>query len=371
VSVLSFIVRAVDRLRRQLAPDRTDSLTVASVLKDILNGERFVAVDVGAANGILPHWHLLDGAAQLYQIEPREEACRELQQENQAAGLSDSRRVIQAAVAGTEGERILHVSNVPTGTSLLPHDPEASLDCVDYVDSGYLFPITERIIETRRLSSIMIDAKEHRAELVKLDIQGAELEALQGLGGDRLRTLLGAELEIGMHSFYPREARFPAIHQFMEDRGLELFDMRVARVRRPWRGSHGAYESEVFLVDENTPTVAARLWEIDAIYFRKKSLILSEGDAGTVRRMVVAYAVYNFYSEAHALIGKAERAGILTEGEAQKLEQSIVDLHHVACYRPWLADSPFWRAVRRFGARFAPRNSPRWCQHMYQAYPNG
>src|SRR5262249_51206252 len=155
--------------------------------------------------------------------------------------------------------------------------------------------------------------------------------------------------EIGMHSFYPKEARFPAIQEFAEANGLELFDVRVARVRRPRGGTSGAYEAEVFSVETNSPTIAARLWEFDAIYFRKKSLVLAKGDAKTVRRLCVAYAVYNFYSEAHSLVGKARDAAILTEAEATELEQAIVDLHHVACYRPWLADTPFWRRVRALG----------------------
>jgi FkbM family methyltransferase len=358
-------------VRRSIAPRRTDALTVSELLKDILGRAGFVAVDVGAANGPLPHWHLLDGVARLYQIEPREDACRDLERENSSAGLSATRHVVLAGVAGTEGERTLYVSNAPTGTSLLPHDSEGAVDCADYVDPDYLFPITERNIETRRLSSILDAANEANVDLIKLDIQGAELEALQGLGINRLRNLLGAELEVGMHSFYPPEARFPAIQHFMEDHGLELFDVRVSRVRRPWHGKHGAYEAEVFSVDPNSPTIAARLWEFDAVYFRKKSLVLSDGDASTVRRMAVVYAIYSFYSEAHSLIGKAEQAGLLTEAEARELEQLIVDLHHVACYRPWLANTSFWRAMRNLGARIAPRNAPRWCQHMYQAYPNG
>jgi hypothetical protein len=274
-------------------------------------------------------------------------------------------------VAGSDGPHTLYVSNVPTGTSIVRFEPELGADCADYVDPDYLFPITEQRIETRRLSSIMNDAREARVDLVKLDIQGAELEALRGLGQDRLPTLLGAELEVGMHAFYPQEARFPAVEQFMADIGMELFDVRVARVRRPLHGKLGAYEAEIFSVDPNSPTVAARIWEFDAIYFRKKSLLLANGDQGEVRRMALVYATYNYYSEAHSLIEKAAHAKIFDIDTAKDLKQAIVDLHHVANYRPWLANTAFWRKIRALGMRVAPRNAPRWCQHMYQGYPNG
>lgn len=365
------LYRAAERLRRTVAPRRTDTLTRAGIARSILGGERFVAIDVGAANGLLPHWELLNGAVDVYQVEPRAEACDELIKINAAAGLGSSRHVVCAGVAGSDGPRTLYVSNAPTGSSLLRFDPAAVEDCADYVDPKYLFPITEHQIETRRLSSIMDEARESRVDLIKLDIQGAELEALQGLGPQRLQGLLGAELEVGMHAFYPEEARFPAIERFMNENGMELFDVRVARVRRPLHGQDGAYETEIFSVDPNSPTVAARIWELDAIYFRKKSLVLSRGDAGEVRRMALVYATYNYYSEAHSLVEKAERAGIFDAGAASELKQAIVDLHYVANYRPWLANTPFWRRVRALGARFAPRNAVRWCQHMYQSYPNG
>ena len=371
MSLASRLYRSADKIRRKLAPRRTDQLTTAGLLRSILVDERLVVIDVGAANGLLPHWALLNGVAEVYQIEPRKDACVELERTNQADGLTATRHVVCVGIAGTDGPRTLYVSNVPTGTSILRFEAEAGADCADYVDPNYLFPITEQSIETRRLSSIMDAASEPQVDLIKLDIQGAELESLRGLGPERLSNLLGVEMEIGMHSFYPKEASFSATEQFMSELGMELFDVRVARIRRPLHGEDGAYETEVFSVDPNSPTIAARIWEFDAIYFRRKSLVLSRGDAGEVRRMALVYATYNYYSEAHSLVEKAALAGVFDANVADEIKQAIVDLHHVTNYRPWLANTPFWRKVRTIGMRIAPRNAPRWCQHMYQGYPNG
>jgi FkbM family methyltransferase len=346
-------------------------MTTAELLGVLLGEQRFVAVDVGAAHGLLPHWEKLNHAAEVYQIEPRQDACAELESTNKSMGLTETRHVICAGVADTDGPRILYVANMPTGSSILQLQTASEDDCGDYRNPNYLLPITEKVIETRRLSSLMRERNEHRVDLVKLDIQGAELEGLRSLGPDMLPNLLGAELEVGLHGLYPREARFPAIEQFMDENGLELFDVRVARVRRPLRGKFGGYEAEVFEVDANSPTIAARIWEFDAIYFRKKSVLLARGNPDEIRRMVIVYATYNYYSEAHSLIEKAERSKILDGATAIQLRQAVVDLHHVSDYRPWLANTPFWRRIRSIGMRLAPRNSPRWCQHMYQSYPSG
>lgn len=371
MSLTSRILRAAERVRRKLLPRHTDSMTIAGLLGVLLGEQRFVAIDVGAANGVLPHWEMLNHAADVYQIEPRADACASLETTNKAMGLSETRHVICAGVAETDGPRVFYVANIPTGSSILPLQTESETDCGDYRNPNYLHPITERIIETRRLSSLMHERGEGRVDLMKLDIQGAELESVRGLGSGMLQDLLGVELEVGLHGLHPREARFPAIEQFMDENGLELFDVRVARVRRPLRGSYGGYESEIFGVDANSPTIAARIWEFDAIYFRRKSVLLARGKPDEIRRMAIVYAIYNYYSEAYSLLEKAEQSGILDHATAARLRQAVVDLHHVSNYRPWLANTPFWRKVRSIGMRLAPRNSPRWCQYMYQSYPNG
>jgi len=183
---------------RYLSPGRYGLVHSRSYARELVGPQRLVAVDVGAANGLLPHWHSLDGVAQIYQIDPRVEACRDLEAVNQKCSHPDLYKVICAAVAGTEGPRTLYVSNAPTGTSLFAPDFSAAADAGAYLSEEYFFPIVEQTIETRTLRSIFDELGEPPVDLIKLDIQGAELEALKGLGEARLGALLGVELEIGM-----------------------------------------------------------------------------------------------------------------------------------------------------------------------------
>lgn len=369
--LLSRIYRIANRIRKVVSPRRTDALDPRLVGREILGDGRFVAVDIGAANGLLPHWQWLDGVANVYQIEPRADACRELEEANTRSPRPELYRVIQAAVSGQDGLRTLYVSNAPTGASLLRTDPASVPDCADYVDLDYLYPMTEQPIETQSLATLLREHGETQVDLVKLDTQGTELEVLRGLGGQLTPDVLGVELEIGMHAFYPKEARFCAVEQFMESIQFELFDLRVARVALPKGKRFDWYQREVFGVYCNSPTVSARIWEVDAIYFRKRSTLLAERDAAKLRRMILVYCTYNFFAEAYSLAEKGEAEGVLGASEVAQLRQLIVDLHHVRHYRPWLADTPFYRWVRNKAYAIAPRSAPRWCQYMYQDYPNG
>ena len=369
--LLNRLKSTASRIRRIVAPKRTDGLTEISLSKDILGQQRFVAVDVGAAHGLLPHWQYLPHVATVYQIEPREDACKELAAINAASGYAESCRIVASGLSGAGGERTLYVSNAPTGSSLFEIDPAKSEDCAAYVDLRYLYPITPTPISTLSLGAVMDRHGEVSIDLIKLDIQGAELEVMEGLDSARSESLLGVEIEVGLHDLYPKEAGFHAAQSHFESQGMELFDVRVARVHLPRDGNHEHFQTRVFSTYANSPSVSARVWEFDAIYFRKRSILLAQGDSNALRRMMVIYCTYNFFAEAFDLVEKGQAQGVFTDDESRDLKRAIVDLHYVKHYWPWFADTRLNRFLRRKAYAVAPRSAPRWCQYMYQNYPNG
>ena len=359
--------------RAFMSPAAREAERVAALAsaRTLLGGQQLVAVDAGAANGLLPHWESLDGLAEIVQVEPRADACAELRARNAARAEPGRYHVVQSGLSEQGGDCTLYVSNAPTGSSLLPIDPARSADCCDYVDLTYLYPITEQRIPTQTLSQVLGGLSLARIDMVKLDVQGSELAIVRGLDPAHRDGLLAAEMELGLHDLYPREAGFEAAREYMEAQGMELFDVRVSRVHRPHGNDHAHYQRKVFGVHAESPTISARIWEFDAVFFRRKSLLLAAGDAMALRRMMLAYCCYNFYSEAYALAEKAQEAGILDAAGSEAIRAAIVELHARRQYREWLADSPALERMRRLLYRIAPRSAPRWCQYMYQGYPNG
>jgi Methyltransferase FkbM domain len=227
------------------------------------------------------------------------------------------------------------------------------------------------VIQTQTLDSLLGNSEEQQADIIKLDIQGAELEALQGLGQKRLNDLLAVELEIGLSNIYKDAADFSGIQKFMNDEQFELFDVRVARSHLPAEGSDQYYQTRIFSVYPNSPTVSARICEFDAVYFRKRSKILETRDPEKIRRMLVCYLAYNFFAEAYSLVEESERREIFAPELSARLKGLIVTIHREREFQPWLANTKMWNAIRRLGMRVAPRSAPRWCQYMYQNYPSG
>ena len=75
----------------------------------------------------------------------------------------------------------------------------------------------------RRLSDL-IEKEPERNIYLKLDVQGSERQALEGLGGsfDRIKAI---ELEVSTVELYKGEALFPEIVHFLEGKNYSIFSI--------------------------------------------------------------------------------------------------------------------------------------------------
>ena len=210
-----------------------------------------------------------------------------------------------------------------------------------YAAESYFFPCTESTIETRRLDQVLDEREEPIVDLIKLDIQGAELEVLQGLGDSRLNSLLLVEAEVGLHGAYAGQPRFGEMDSLLRGHGLECYDVRVARTYLRRDGQSDGYQRTVFDVFSNSPTLAARAWEFDVVYFRAIDRVVASGDSATVKKAIVAFCGYNFFAEGFELAERAERAGIFSAPEGQKTRETIVAWHGDLSRRFYDAPRPY------------------------------
>ena len=107
--------------------------------------------------------------------------------------------------------------------------------------SSLLKPLaTSEIISTcpvqlSRADTILKRKPELAPEIVKLDIQGAELAALSGFG-DALNRVTALEIEVGLRAQYEDQPLAHSVTEFLANRGFGLFDIQVFGVRST-RGS--------------------------------------------------------------------------------------------------------------------------------------
>src|ERR1051325_5209692 len=110
---------------------------------------------------------------------------------------------------------------------------------------------------------------------MKLDVQGAELEVLEGLGPWLVDNTLAVEMEIGFPGAYIDQPSFFKIEKFMTAANFDLFDLRLASHHRHFKGDWNYYWRNVFRVPRNSTSLTKRITEADGIFFHGVERLLA------------------------------------------------------------------------------------------------
>jgi FkbM family methyltransferase len=139
--------------------------------------------------------------------------------------------------AGERHDRLaLTIWDDLNGSSLLPHEQQ------ELVDSG-----RQRFVDVMPIDAVVSERQFPMPDLVKLDIQGFELEALKGAYGLFGRTEVFV-LETALHRFLEGTPIMSEVVAFMTERGYEVYDV-VDYLRRPRDGALGQLDLAFARVD--------------------------------------------------------------------------------------------------------------------------
>jgi FkbM family methyltransferase len=185
------------------------------------------------------------------------------------------------------GQKILYVTNIDSGSSLLkPVISEIHKHRV--IDDSYYFPVNEVLIETKTLSTLINHINEGKIRdtplFVKLDTQGTELSIIKGareyidakriIGIELESTLLQKPLMIGSGKFW--EA-----NKYLEESGFELLKLNVINTNH----------KKIFDYIKNSEMVN----ECDAVFALRLDIIksLSIDYRMAYLNFLVSYDLYN------------------------------------------------------------------------------
>ncbi len=208
-------------------------------------------VDVGASDlGEPPSYKkiLESGAASVIGFEPDETACKRLNEQKKGQNCHFLPYFI-----GDGKKAVFHETNwVATGSLFAPNTE--LLQKFQNL-SEIMTPVAQHDIMTKRLDDI---TEIERIDLLKMDIQGGALSALQN-AQNILKTTLVVDVEVEFVEMYKGQPLFSDVDAFMRSQGFQFhcFPQGVAgRVFKPF----------VFKGDMNT-RINQHLWG-DAIYVR-------------------------------------------------------------------------------------------------------
>jgi FkbM family methyltransferase len=200
------------------------------------------AIDGGAADGSWARlFHRVYPEASILCVEPRESCATSL--ERVTAELGNARHAA-VCLGSRRGTVAVNVSG--DQSSIL----ENSL--------GERFG-TRATYEMTRLDDLVADTGFPQPDLIKLDLQGAELEALAGAGA----CLEHAQVLVLEVSFLPFQRGAPLLHDtlsFCEARGFRAYDI-PGLWHRPLDGALA--QADVMFVREGHPLISDPRWSAD------------------------------------------------------------------------------------------------------------
>lgn len=189
------------------------------VMPRLLKGHNVTGIiDAGASNGRISKRLLRKfPAAQAYAFEPNPFYAETL---NQYAKDEPRFHPQFLALSDSEGQATLHVTESPGSTSLLT--PGKRLQ--------EILPEGASVKNDEEVELVTIDNWAQRngdlaIELMKFDIQGAELKALRGAVNTLQNSTLIVYTEISFNPLYEGSAIYSEIDLFLREHGFALYDM--------------------------------------------------------------------------------------------------------------------------------------------------
>ncbi len=182
--------------------------------------ERHVVIDGGSNEGWFFHcWKDWCPSAVVHAFEPSAEAC---DVSRRLYGSDPDVHVVNAGLGSVRGELPLRVmGDIPTGHSFLPHAPERWRE-LEYEPGA----ITSRAVPVTTLDDYANENHIDEIYLLKLRVQGFELEVLRGAAAILPRTryvFVGA----GIRPLYDGAPDFCEVHAYLERAGFHLIAIRT------------------------------------------------------------------------------------------------------------------------------------------------
>lgn len=332
-------------------------------VRAIVGDAEFNAVDLGARGDIQPCWLAIDGAVQVHAFEPDSSAVPTMRANFDRRGNGGKYRIHEIGVTETGGPRTLYVNGPASGASIYPmRGPD--WERYGHIDDSQTYEVP---IETSKLDDVLDGARVDRLSLIKLDIQGAELEVMRSLRPERLAGIDCFEVEV----LVPDDGiRPPLIEylQFFRDNGFDIYDVRTHRA--PIVADDGQLEHRrSFGTWRPSLSIAERLWEFDIIAFRNLRSLLESGDAARLRTTIACLCTYNYFGEA-LWLAKSPEAATLLGGDAKAVQAAVIEWH--AKLRRHMLDRelPGTRKLVSLFKALKLGNRLRWARSQWVGYPS-
>jgi len=275
---------------------------------------QFGFADIGGRGGVHPIIKGMGPLANVASFDADPSAC--LGCADQFDRNASKLHVYPYALGRESGPATLHITKNPAASSLLKPN-------LHYVDryrvtpaepTGSTLNVTLRSLDELMLSK-GVDIAWENAELLKLDVQGYELEVLRGASETIKRATVAIFCEVEFFQLYENQPLFSDIETYLRQCGFSFFGFY-----------NSSYKSSRKINKEISPLVRERLYWADAVFFRDplRDAVATGGGACTLSKralfsLIVSAMLLEYYDYALEVADFCATLGYLDANEIQNL----------------------------------------------------
>jgi len=319
---------------------------ISRKIKNILP-RNIIYCDVGARWGINEPWKQFENNLDLISFEPDEEEFAKLEK---SKNIND--RVYNHALYKEPGKINLNLTKARGCSSL--YIPNQSF--LENYPEPERFQIEKKIeVDATTLDVLNSNGKLTELDFIKIDVQGAELDILNGGESFLSQNILGIEVEVEFHSMYKKQALFSDVDIYIRNKlNLELQDIRKAYWKYPQGVNIGGNKGQLIFGD--------------ALYFRSPDKVIemcNSLDADEARnKLQIACSigiVYGYLDYSLNLLSRLKNNEIIDKKTISIWEKMIVSYGRSIKYN--------LKGANIFSAVFRLLSSA--CQPTYNGWASG
>ena len=242
---------------------------VSDLVASIIGSEKLTLLDVGAANGTYDRWSAFSHHVNYFAVEPDARSNQDLLKSATNSSFS-SQKLITKALWKSKGSIKLNLCRKPMASSVYEPNQEFF----------ELFPDPERndVMSQVELQTDTVDdiARESgaRFDVIKLDVQGAELDVLEG-ATNSLGGALAVDIEVEFTELYKGQPLFDQIFRFLRSHSIEFIDFTYI-----YRWSPDSYNG------------IGQATFADALFMPTPERVGDSANTARIRKYAIACAIY-------------------------------------------------------------------------------
>lgn len=229
-------------------------LTKALIERQIFNKNKLTVIEVGARGGFEDLWIVYKDQIQLIGFEADEDECIRLNKQSS----NNQNKYYPAILDRNRSLKKFYITSYPPSSGFYKPDQIFWSRFPDYKNIKVEKTIS---VDTVNLDFFLKENHIPTIDFIKLDVEGAELDILEGAKGILKKSVIGLSVEVEFFPTHIGQSVFSDVDNYLRSIGFILFDLTLNRHARKVLSGNSFYKTP-------GPTIKGQVLWGQAVYLK-------------------------------------------------------------------------------------------------------